>query len=208
MLFVGFQFSWLIQRFQSSISHPVFQKVLYQLIHRVFSKASAGRLSPPDLHDARSRCGCRQPQQRLSCAQCRRTAAALERQGVTGFVQPLHPHEHWHIDVSYVNLCATFYSLCSILDGCSRYIVHWERRETMTEKDVEIILQRAREFIRVAGMPHVRKSPFYPQSNGKPESYKTIKTEDIRPKVALLLDEVRTQMPITGEAFNSLTQQG
>ena len=23
----------------------------------------------------------------------------------TGFVQPLGPHEHWHIDVSYINLC-------------------------------------------------------------------------------------------------------
>ena len=22
----------------------------------------------------------------------------------TGFVQPLRPHEHWHIDISYVNL--------------------------------------------------------------------------------------------------------
>lgn len=137
----------------------------------------------------------------------------------TGFVQPLQPHEHWHIDVSYVNLCGTFYYLCSILDGCSRYIVHWELRETMTEKDVEIILQRAREkfpeatpriisdngpqfiakdfkeFIRLAGMTHVRTSPFYPQSNGKLERYhKTIKTECIRPKVALSLDEARTQI--------------
>jgi len=89
----------------------------------------------------------------------------------------------------------------------------------MTEKDVEIILQRAREkfpeatpriisdngpqfiakdfkeFIRLAGMTHVRTSPFYPQSNGKLERYhKTIKTECIRPKVALSLDEARTQI--------------
>jgi putative transposase len=137
----------------------------------------------------------------------------------TGFVQPLQPHEHWHIDVSYVNLCGTFYYLCSLLDGCSRYIVHWELRETMTEKDVEIILQRAREkfpeaapriisdngpqfiakdfkeFIRMAGMTHVRTSPYYPQSNGKLERYhKTIKTECIRPKVALSLEESRVQI--------------
>jgi transposase InsO family protein len=137
----------------------------------------------------------------------------------TGFVQPLKPHEHWHIDVSYINLCGTFYYLCSLLDGCSRYIVHWELRETMTEKDVEIILQRAREkfpeatpgiisdngpqfiakdfkeFIRLAGMTHVRTSPFYPQSNGKLERYhKTIKTECIRPKVALSLEEARVQI--------------
>ena len=63
----------------------------------------------------------------------------------TGFVQPLKPHEHWHVDVSYLNICGTFYYLCSLLDGCSRYIVHWEIREQMTETDVEIILQRAKE---------------------------------------------------------------
>lgn len=137
----------------------------------------------------------------------------------TGFVQPLKPHEHWHIDVSYVNLCGTFYYLCSLLDGCSRYLVHWELRETMTEKDVEIILQRAREkyplatpriisdngpqfiakdfkeFIRLTGMSHVRTSPFYPQSNGKLERYhKTIKSECIRPNVALSLQESRDQI--------------
>ncbi len=42
----------------------------------------------------------------------------------TGFVQPLAPHEHWHVDVCYVNVCGTFYYLISVLDGCSRYIVH------------------------------------------------------------------------------------
>jgi transposase InsO family protein len=42
----------------------------------------------------------------------------------TGFVQPILPHEHWHVDISYLNICGTFYYLCSLLDGCSRYIVH------------------------------------------------------------------------------------
>ena len=63
----------------------------------------------------------------------------------TGFVQPLQPHEHWHIDVSYINICGTFYYLCSVLDGCSRLIVHWEIREQMKEADIETILQRAKE---------------------------------------------------------------
>jgi putative transposase len=108
----------------------------------------------------------------------------------TGFQQPLKPHEHWHIDVSYLNVCGTFYYLCSVLDGFSRYIVHWEIRRQMVEQDVEIILQRAHEkfpaatpriisdngpqfiakdfktFIRLRGMTHVKTSPFYPQSNG------------------------------------------
>jgi transposase InsO family protein len=62
----------------------------------------------------------------------------------TGFEQPLQPHQHWHIDVSYINLCGTFYYLCSILDGFSRFLVHWDLRESMRETDVEVILQRAR----------------------------------------------------------------
>jgi len=134
----------------------------------------------------------------------------------TGFVQPLKPHEHWHVDVSYINLCGTFYYLCSLLDGCSRYIVHWEIREQMTEADVEIILQRAKEkfpearpriisdngpqfvskdfkeFIKLSGMTHVRTSPFYPQSNGKLERFhQTIKGECIRPKTPLSLEDAR-----------------
>ncbi|QDU88943.1 Integrase core domain protein [Pirellulimonas nuda] len=63
----------------------------------------------------------------------------------TGFGQPLAPHEHWHCDISYVNVCGTFYYLISVLDGASRYLVHWELRESMTEADVEVTLQRARE---------------------------------------------------------------
>ena len=134
----------------------------------------------------------------------------------SGFTQPVAPHEHWHIDVAYVNICGTFYYLCSLLDGFSRYIVHWEIRESMTEADVEVILQRARErfpdahpriisdngpqfiardfkaFIRLAGMTHVRTSPYYPQSNGKLERYhRTVKNDCIRPGTPLSLADAR-----------------
>jgi putative transposase len=134
----------------------------------------------------------------------------------TGFHQPLKPHEHWHIDISYINICGTFYYMCSILDGFSRYIAHWEIREQMTEADVEIILQRAREmfpdaapriisdngpqfiskdfkeFIRISGMTHVKTSPYYPQSNGKLERYhKTIKSTCIRVRTPLSLQDAR-----------------
>src|SRR6266481_220190 len=43
----------------------------------------------------------------------------------TGFEQPPEAHQHWHIDVSYINVSGTFYYLCSILGGYSRSIVHW-----------------------------------------------------------------------------------
>jgi putative transposase len=63
----------------------------------------------------------------------------------TGFVQPLRAHEHWHADVSYINISGTFYYLTSLLDGHSQFIVHWEIRESMTERDIETIVQRAWE---------------------------------------------------------------
>ncbi len=65
----------------------------------------------------------------------------------TGFEQPLQPHEHWHVDVSYINISGTFYYLCSVLDGYSRLIVHWEMRESMNEADIEIILEAPRRNI-------------------------------------------------------------
>ncbi len=142
-------------------------------------------------------------------------APNVTRKG-TGFVQPLTPHQQWHVDVSYLNVAGTFYFLCSVLDGYSRCIVHSEIREKMEEIDVETILQRAREchpgvtpriitdngpqfiakdfkeFIRVAGMTHVRTSPYYPQSNGKIERWhKTLKGDCIRVQVPLSLDEAR-----------------
>ena len=137
----------------------------------------------------------------------------------TGFVQPLAPHEHWHVDISYLNLGGTFYYLCSLLDGYSRFIVHWEIRESMTEQDVETIIQRAREkfpgetpriisdngpqfvardfksFIRLCGMTHVRTSPYYPQSNGKLERWHgSIKRECIRPAAIDSLEDARRRV--------------
>ena len=34
-----------------------------------------------------------------------------------GFEQPLAVHQHWHIEMSYINISGTFCYLCSILDG-------------------------------------------------------------------------------------------
>lgn len=43
----------------------------------------------------------------------------------TGFEQPLVVHEHWHTDIAYLNIGGTFYYLSALLDGCSRFIIHW-----------------------------------------------------------------------------------
>lgn len=146
----------------------------------------------------------------------------------TGFVQPLAAHKHWHVDVSYVNVCGTFYYFCSLLDGFSRYITHWEIRPAMKESDIEIIIERAKEkfpdarpriisdngpqflsrdfkdFIRLSGMTHVRTSPYYPQSNGKIERFhQSLKRECIRPRTPLTLGDARRVVGEFVEQYNN-----
>lgn len=141
-----------------------------------------------------------------------KAAGRLDRRAMTptkkgtGFDQPKQAHQHWHVDISYINAGGTFYYLVTVLDGYSRYIVHHELRESMTEIDVEIVCQAALEkhpgvkpriisdkgpqflandfksFVRIRGMTHVKTSPYYPQSNGKLERWhRSLKQETIRP---------------------------
>ena len=163
-----------------------------------------------------------------SADRLRRPSPTNERKG-KGFHQPSRPHRHWHIDFSHLNICGTFYHLCSILDGYSRYVVHWEIRESMTEDDAEIVVQRAREkfpgenpriisdngpqfiakdfkqFIRICGMTHVRTSPYYPQSNGKKERwFGTLKRECIRPGTPLSLEDARRLVARFVEHYNTV----
>jgi transposase InsO family protein len=164
-----------------------------------------------------------------------KAAGVLERHNAKpstkgkGFVQPLEAHEHWHVDVAYLNIAGTFYYLCSILDGCSRYVAHWEIRATMTEADVEQIIQRARErfpgvtpriisdngpqfvakdfkeFIRLCGMTHVKTSPYYPQSNGKIERFhRTIKGDCIRTQTPLSLGDAQRVVAKYVEHYNTI----
>jgi len=119
------------------------------------------------------------------------------------------------------------YYLSSVLDGATRFMIHWELRECMKERDVETVLQRAREkypdafpriisdngpqfiakgfkeFIRMSGMTHVRTSPYYPQSNGKLERWhQTLKVTTIRHGAPATLDEARRLMEGFVKYFN------
>jgi putative transposase len=133
------------------------------------------------------------------------------------------------VDVAYLNIAGTFSYLCSLLDGCSRHIVHWEIRAAMTEGDIEQIIQRARErfpgvtpriisdngpqfvakdfkeFIRICGMTHVKTSPYDPQSNGKVERlHRTIKGDCIRTETPLSLEDARRIVARYVEHYNTV----
>jgi transposase InsO family protein len=143
----------------------------------------------------------------------RRWARPPSKKG-QGFQQPLAPHEHWHIDIAHLRIAGTFFFLCTVLDGCSRYIVHWELRLQMTVLEVELTVQRAKEkfpntharvisdngpqfiakdfkeFIALAELTHVRTAPYYPQSNGKQERwYQSFKAEAWRPGVPVTYED-------------------
>jgi transposase InsO family protein len=173
-------------------AHPLdgYRRLTYMMID-----ANAVAASPATVYRVLRRAGC------LS----RWRPGEPSRKG-RGFHQPRGPHEHWHIDVTHINAGGTFYYLCTVLDGYSRFAVAWDLKPHMTEADIELILQRARElhpmakpriisdngpqfiardfhqFIRISGMTHVRTSPYYPQSNGKLERWhRSLKVESVRP---------------------------
>lgn len=137
-----------------------------------------------------------------------------------GFEQPTRTHEHWHVDIKYVNFHGTFLFLISVIDGFSRYIVHHELRTRMETNDVEITIQRAlekfpgiappriisdngsqfvskdfAEFLRLTGLGHVRTSVNYPQANGKIERFhRTISEECLRRTPLIELADARAEI--------------
>ena len=146
-----------------------------------------------------------------------------------GFQQPLRAHEHWHVDITYINVAGTFFYLCSLLDGYSRFIVHWEIRESMTELDVETIIQRAREhfpgerpriisdngpqfiardfkeFVRICVMIKISILTCYPKINSKMERwYETLKGECIRVKTPLSLADARRVVEVFVAHYNGV----
>jgi len=103
----------------------------------------------------------------------------------------------------------------------------------MTEAEIEVILQRAREkypeakpriisdngpqfiardfkeFIRIAGMTHVRTSPYYPQSNGKLERWhKSLKSECIRPGTPLTREDAMRLIQTYVDHYNTVRLHG
>ena len=116
-----------------------------------------------------------------------------------------------------------------MLDGYSRAIVHWKIAASITQGDVEMVLQKGlekypqakpriisdngpqfigkdfKEYIRLTGLTHVRTSPYYPQSNGKLERWnKSFKLEGWRPGLAETEREARALIEKYVEHYNTV----
>ena len=123
------------------------------------------------------------------------TAWRHEKAKGSGFNQPIEPHQHWHLDISYINYKGTFVFLAALIDGYSRFIVHHEIKTSFEALDIEIMMERAREkypgeepvlitdngpqfiakefglYLQNVGITHRKTRFYYPQSNGKIERF-------------------------------------
>jgi len=61
---------------------------------------------------------------------------------------PSRPDEVWHIDLMYVRIGKRWFYLVDILDGYSRFLVHWSLNPTMTEDTVELTTLEALERLK------------------------------------------------------------
>jgi putative transposase len=145
-----------------------------------------------------------------------------------GYQQPIGPHKEWHTDIKYVNFKGTFLFFISVLDGYSRYILHHESRESMTELDVQLTIQRALEkypdkkpklisdnggqyisndfknYMKELGLLHVRISPNYPQSNGKIERFhRSFDNECLSVKSMFNLEDAKMQIAKYIDYYNN-----
>lgn len=109
---------------------------------------------------------------------------------------PDHPDQVWHIDLMYLYISSRWYYLVDILDGYSRFLVHWSLNLTMLADTVTLTVQEAldrlpqrrfgepklvhdhgsqflstewRTFIEAAGVTDIKTRVAHPQSNGKVE---------------------------------------
>ncbi|MBS1551397.1 MAG: DDE-type integrase/transposase/recombinase [Bacteroidetes bacterium] len=146
----------------------------------------------------------------------------------TGFIQPLGPNEHWHVDIKYINFKGTFLFLISVIDGYSRYNVHHELRQNMQEYDVQLTIQKAIEkypayrpriisdngsqfickdfaqYMKFAGLQHIKTSIAYPQGNGKIERYHRTAGEECLSKSSFIdLEDARKQIAEFVEFYNT-----
>jgi len=109
---------------------------------------------------------------------------------------PDRPDQVWHLDLMYLYIRPRWYYLVDVLDGYSRYLVHWKLNMTMQADLVMLAVQEAldtlphrrpgepqlvhdhgsqfvsrewRMFVTLAGAGDIRTRVAHPESNGRLE---------------------------------------
>lgn len=145
-----------------------------------------------------------------------------------GYIQPVRPHQEWHTDIKYVEFRGINLFFIGVLDGYSRYIIHFELRLNMSEYDVELSVQRAKEknpkenpriitdngpqytskefqqFLKEVEFKHIRTSVGYPQSNGKIERFhRSLGEECLKTKSMISIEDAREVIGKYVEYYNT-----
>lgn len=145
-----------------------------------------------------------------------------------GYKQPELAHTEWHIDISWIKLGKLWFFLIVVLDGYSRYVVGWDLRASVEEKDIEIVLEKAhekfsgakpriisdrgsqfiarefKEYIMEIGYKHTLISVGYPQANGKVERFfRTAKEECVIRSSFLSVEEAKEVIGKYIEYYNN-----
>ena len=67
-----------------------------------------------------------------------------------------------------------------------------QKTRMISDNGPQFIAKDFKEFVRIAGLTHVKTSPYYPQSNGKIERWhKSLKNDCIRPGTPLDIEQAR-----------------
>lgn len=121
--------------------------------------------------------------------------------------KPEAPHEQWHTDLMYLWIESRWYFFIGVLDGYSRYIVHWDLLASMRADEVTDVIHEAvekhpgmhpkivhdngtqftgREFrnlVKRFSLKQIRIRVHHPQSNGKIERFhRTLREEGLSDK--------------------------
>ena len=145
--------------------------------------------------------------------------------------KPHAPDMVWHVDLMYLRIGAQDFYLIDIIDGYSRYLVHWSLQTTMRAETVTGTLQEAfetiseqrrrtlwvvhdngsqftshewRNFVRGAKFVDIPTRVRHPQSNGMVERlHRTHRDEGVAARPPQSYFEVLDRMPVWREFYNN-----
>jgi len=146
--------------------------------------------------------------------------------GLTRPPAPDHPDQVWHLDLMYLFVRPRWYYLVDILDGYSRFLVHWTLSHTLAADPVLRTVQEALErlpsrrpgephvihdhgsqfvsgewrlFITATGLTDIRTRVAHPESNGRVERlHRTHREEGL----------IDAEMTEYGHTIDALTRWG